>query len=111
MRRYSASVKQMALEKVLRPGANLAVVNRQMENPVNIRYGWIRLSDNGAMSGKKGSRRKLQDKLALIMEARRLADEDHFHRWLREMGHHESEIEAWEREIKSASVRRLKFLR
>jgi len=103
MRKYSTEMKRRALEKVLRPGAELRTISREMGIPKDTLYFWMRKAQDGSMDtgSKKGSKRGLQDKHRMVLEARSMKDED-LGRWLRENGLHESQIEAWEREIASA---------
>lgn len=102
MRNYSTDVKRTALEKVLRPGARLMEISREMDIPRDTLYFWMRKAQNGVMSTDgKNSRKNLQEKHRIVLEARGLKEEE-LGRWLRENGIHESQIDAWEREIGSA---------
>lgn len=101
MRNYSTDVKRTALEKILRPGASLKEISQEMDIPKDTLYFWMRKAQNGGMSDRKKLRKKLGDKMALVIEARSLQNEE-LGRWLREKGLHESQIDAWEREISAA---------
>lgn len=101
MRLYSTDVKRTALEKILRPGANLTAISREMEIPRDTLYFWMRKAENGTMSANKRlARVNLREKHALVLEARSVKKED-LGRWLPEKGFHESSGDAWEREINS----------
>lgn len=101
MRNYSTDVKRTALEKIFRPGASLKEISQEMDIPKDTLYFWMRKVQNGGMSDRKKFRKKLGDKMPLVIEARGLQDEE-LGRWLREKGLHESQINAWEREISAA---------
>ena len=101
MGKYSTDVKRIALEKIFQPGACLTDISDEMQIPRITLYVWMRSAQNGTM--RKRNRRTnmtIVEKQALVIEARKLRDEE-LGLWLREKGLHESSIDAWEREINS----------
>jgi len=104
MRNYSTDVKQTALEKMFRPGGpKLTALSRDMNIPKETLYGWMRKAQNVGMHSGNGQKKRwsLRDKMAAVLEAKSLRDEE-LGRWLREKGLHEAQINAWEREINAA---------
>lgn len=101
---YSKNVKRTALEKMLRPGgAAVSDLSREMDIPKETLYTWMRKAKNAGMNGKKSRRKRsnLLEKMAAVLEARSMADEE-LGRWLREKGLHDVQLKAWEREISEA---------
>ena len=101
MRNYSPEIKKTALEKVLRPGADLKEISLEMNIPKDTLYFWQRQVQNGSMSQRNKSRKSLQEKMNIVLEAGKLKDKE-LGLWLREKGLTESQITAWEKEITGA---------
>lgn len=100
--RYGTDVKQTVLEKLLRPeGPGVPALSAEYGIPTATLYGWVRLARNGRMSRNGHSVRTLREKMASVLEARRLPEEE-LGRWLREKGLHESQLKRWEQEIEVA---------
>lgn len=100
--RYSTDVKQTVLEKLLRPdGPGVPALSAEYGIPAATLYGWGRLARNGRMSRNGHSVRTLREKMAAVLEARRLPEEE-LGRWLREKGLHEAQLKRWEQEIEVA---------
>lgn len=105
MRNYSFVIKQTALEKIVRPGANLSGISLEMDIPKDTLYFWLRKAKTGSMRpNQRRTRKTLSEKMKIILEVRSLKDEE-LGKWLREKGFHESQIETWEREIQAALER------
>jgi transposase len=102
--RYSTDVRRTALEKMLQPGApQLSAISRDMDIPKDTLYGWLRKAKQGKLSNDRSRKMRtgIQEKMAAILTARSLRDEE-LGRWLREQGFHEVQLKSWEQEINAA---------
>lgn len=102
--RYSTDTRRTALEKMLQPGSpHLSAISRDMDIPKDTLYGWLRKAKLGKLNNDRSRKMRtgIQEKMAAILTARSLRDEE-LGRWLREQGFHEVQLKSWEQEITAA---------